>query len=86
MSNGEVRRSWSASFFSSFKTTDDQNVKEKKRLRHRKDPPAILVNENSTSTLVEKPIDINENLLAPTMQSTKHDIQQVIRLNWLKDK
>ena len=67
MSNRGVRWSQSASFFDSPKRIEEQNVKGKKTLRQEEDPPAILVNETSTSISVEKPTDINVNLLAPTM-------------------
>ena len=67
MSNRGVRWSQSASFFDSSKRIEVQNVKGKKALRQEEDPPTILVNETSTSMLVEEPTDINVNLLAPTM-------------------
>lgn len=58
----------------------------KKRLPQEEDPPRILVNKTSTLTLVEEPVDINANLLSPTIQSTNNRVQLAIKPNGFNKK
>ena len=68
----------SGSFFDSIRRTEYENPKSKKRLRQEKYRACILVNESSTSTLVEELINISINLLSPAIQSVSISGQQTI--------
>ena len=65
----EVRSSQSASFLGFSKRTEDQKVKGKKGQGKKKIHQLFLsiTYEISTSKLVEQPVDIKVNLLAPTI-------------------
>lgn len=61
MSNGEVRQSHTASFCGSSRRTEDQNPEQEKITRRK--ISMKLVNETSTSTMLEEKININANFL-----------------------
>ena len=62
MSNGEVTQCHSASVFGYSRRAEDQNP-EQQKITRRKYQPRILVNETSTSTMLEEQLNINANSL-----------------------
>ena len=86
MSNGNVRRIKSGSFFTSSKTEELTNQRSKKRKQEDEEIPNIFVTESSTASLVEKPLNINLNLLSSTYHKTRHAGCHTFKLNRSKYK
>jgi len=87
MSNGDVKRSQSASFFNSAKKNEDTiNQRPHKRLREQDSIPTMLVEKPSTSTLIDEPQGIDFSYLTPQRRSNNNKTYNAVKLNRLQDK
>ena len=91
MSTGDLRRSHSATFFSTFrKEGDSTNQSNKQRplkwFRQDETNPTIIVSNPSTTTLVPDDVNTEQNFLQSPHFGEKRKEQLALKLNRLKNK
>ena len=89
-SKGETRRSHSVTLFNTFRKDGECSKQSSrplsKRQREGNENPIILVNRESTATLVEETINEGKDFVSPPMFVERKKEQMALKLNRLKNK